>query len=85
MNSVIFLFIPELIQRNGYSDDDITNYIFLGFLVTGTGQVLGGISSGKLAERFGEGIMIYLSILLNLLGIFIAQIGYNNLNKIRNL
>ncbi|KAM3126868.1 hypothetical protein pb186bvf_021047 [Paramecium bursaria] len=75
MNSVIFLFIPELIQRNGYNDDDITNYIFLGFLVTGTGQVLGGIASGKLAERFGEGIMIYISIILNLLGIFIAQIG----------
>ncbi|CAK72556.1 unnamed protein product (macronuclear) [Paramecium tetraurelia] len=75
MNSVIYLFLPVLVERLGFLGQDLYNKIFITFLITGIGQVIGGITAGKLSEKFKENNVLYFSFVVNFIGILLAQIG----------
>ncbi|CAD8138218.1 unnamed protein product [Paramecium pentaurelia] len=75
MNSVIYLFVPVLVENLGFQDSELYNKIFLTFLITGIGQVVGGVTAGKLSEKFKENNVLYFSFLINFIGILLSQFG----------
>lgn len=77
MNSVIYLFIPVLVEHNvpEGEQEELYKMVFFAFLVTGTGQVIGGIGSGKMSERVSENKVLYMMLIVNLAGIALVQMG----------
>ncbi|CAD8046659.1 unnamed protein product [Paramecium sonneborni] len=85
MNSVIYLFIPVLIQKLGFQESELYNKIFITFLITGIGQVIGGITAGKLSEKLKENYVLYCSFIINFVGILLSQFGNTKQNYLLTL
>lgn len=72
MNSAIYLFQPVMVKNSlpkHVSDDELESKIFISFLVTAIGQILGGLLAGKLAEKINPVYVSYLSLAINLFGL----------------